>query len=607
MEKIKKVINMIRYNIWTLVGFESVFKIISFFIFTPLFFHIFDFIMNVTGYRYLTMENVFSFLLNPFTFFMLLVLIFLMTIYTMFDITTIIIILDGSYQKKKIKIIDAIRISLNKCKKYFHYQNIPLAFLVLFLIPFLNMGLAPNFITTIKIPEFITEFIIQDQLLFPMLIVLLILLTILLLRWIYSLHYFVLEDLSFKEARRKSAVLGKKNHIRDLVAIFLVQFALTISYFLFVILGIIIIIGLDKLLGSILIIKSITTTVIWVFIAISFILVTVLSTPISYASISVLYYIRKYKKGEDSKNISFHISSSNKVKNLKLKKLVYLFYLIAIVFGTIFTYGIYKGSYNLNIEHVRTQEVTAHRGASRDYPENTMIAFTKAKELGADWIELDVQQTKDGRIIVMHDTNFKRTTGVNKHTWELTYDEIEKLDAGSFKDKSFKGEKIPLLEEVIEFAKDNNMKLNIELKPTGHETDFEKTVIDIINSYSFKKDCVITSQVYDVLENVKEYDDTIETVYVMSFAYGDITKLQAADHFSVEATSVTSTLVNRVHKEGKELYVWTVNTEENMLKMIDLRVDNIITDDIKLAKDTIYSSKTSNLINEYVNFIDKIF
>ena len=66
-------------------------------------------------------------------------------------------------------------------------------------------------------------------------------------------------------------------------------------------------------------------------------------------------------------------------------------------------------------------------------------------------------------------------------------------------------------------------------------------------------------------------------------------------------------LVNRVHNEGKQLYAWTVNTKDNIKNMIDLKVDNIITDNITLAKDTIYESKTSNLINEYVGWIEKIF
>ncbi len=606
MKKIRKVIEIIRYNIWGLVGFEAIFKIISFLIFTPLFLHMFDWIMNVTGYKYLTFENIFSFFLNPFTFLMILLLLFLMTIYAMFDIITIIVILDSSYQKKKIKIVDAIRISLNKCRNLFHIQNFSLSFLVLFMIPFLNLGLASSFISTIKIPEFINEFILQNPFLFSLFNILVISLSILLLRWIYSIHYFVLEDVSFNESKKRSISLGKKCHTRDWFSIVFVQLALTIFYLLLLVIGILIIVGLDKIFANV-ILKSITTTIIWLFIAFSFLIVTVLSTPISYATISVLYYFRKEQKKEKIKNVSFHITNSNKATNLKLRKVAVLFYVLAILFGSIFTYGVYKGSYNLNIEHIRRQEVTAHRGSSIHYPENTMSAFKAAKDEGADWIELDVQQTKDGKIIVIHDTNFKRTAGVNKHTWELTYEEIKKLDVGSFKNKKFKGEKVPLLEEVIAFAKDNNIKLNIELKPTGHEKDFEKTVIDIINEYSFSENCVVTSQVYEVLKNVKKYDRHIETVYVMSLAYGDITELKEADHFSIEATSVTEKLVSKVHKEGKELYVWTVNAEDTIRKMISLKVDNIITDDIKLAKDTIHASRTSNLINEYVEWIDKIF
>lgn len=230
-----------------------------------------------------------------------------------------------------------------------------------------------------------------------------------------------------------------------------------------------------------------------------------------------------------------------------------------------------------------------------------------AKNLGTDWIELDVQQTKDGKIIVIHDTNFKRTTGVNKNTWELTSDEVKKLDAGSWFDEKYEGEKIPFLEEVIEFAKMNNIRLNIELKPTGHETGFEKNVIDIINKANFKDRCVVTSLVYDVLENVKKYDKDIKTVYVMGLAYGDITALKAADHFSVEATSITENLVSHVHREGKQIYAWTVNTKESIQEMVDLNVDNIVTDNIELAKDIIYASKTSNVLNEYIRRIENIF
>ena len=607
MSSIKKVGAMLKCNLKQLLIFELIFKLLSFLIFTPLFISIFNLIMKLTGYNYLTLENIISFFLNPITLILLLVLVLLMMIYTMFDITTIIITLDASYNGQKIKVIDAMRIAIAKCRKLFHLKNILLAVMVLFLIPFLHIGVASSFITTIKIPEFILDFIVKNKTLLILFLIVVIGLVILLLKWMYSLNYFVLEDVNFKEARKRSINISKKNHLKDLLTITVIQILSSVFYFLFVALGVLVIFLFNKIFGNIIIIKSIFTTIIWFFIAISFIGYTLLATPISYAGISSLYYLHKGKKGEKIKSIKLTSNSHDLKIDKYLKRIVAAFVLVSLILGTVFTYGLYKGKYNLNIEYVRTLEVTAHRGASVNYPENTMSAFVGAKELGADFIELDVQQTKDGKIIVMHDTNLKRTTGVNKNTWEVTYDEIKDLDAGSFLDKKYKDEHIPLLRDVIEWAKDNDMKLNIELKPTGREKNFEKSVIDIVEEFDYVNNCVVTSQVYSVLENIKKENDKVETVYVMSIAYGNITTLKYADHFSVEASNVNRALVNRVHNEGKQLYAWTVNTKDNIKNMIDLKVDNIITDNITLAKDTIYESKTSNLINEYVGWIEKIF
>ena len=233
-----------------------------------------------------------------------------------------------------------------------------------------------------------------------------------------------------------------------------------------------------------------------------------------------------------------------------------------------------------------------------------MAVFEDAKDFGADWMELDVQQSRDGQIFVMQDTNFMRTAGVDRNTWEMDY-EIRTLDVGSFFDSRFAGERAPLLSEVIAFAKENGIKLNIEMKPSGREHEFEQKVAEIIETENFADQCVVTSQVYDVLEKMKLCNSRIRTVYVMSIAYGDINALTAADHFSIEASNVTEKLVSDVHNAGKEVYAWTVNTEESINRMIDLNVDNIITDDITLAKECIYLSKTSDVVAEYVKWLSK--
>ncbi len=605
MKKISKVKNILKFNLKPLIGFEIIYKLSTSIIFIPLFLSIFKLITKVSGYTYLTFENIFNFLLNPLTLIFLLFLILIMTFYTIIDISTIIIILDSSYAQKKITIKEAFILSLKKSIQVFKPQNILLSFLIMFLIPFLHLGISSSFISTISIPEFILDFIMNNNFLLAIYIILVILLCYLLFKWLYAIHYYVLEDCDFKEARKKSTNLSKKNKFKDFLSIVITELIISAIYFLFIFLGIVLILILTKVFSKTNLFSNLSITIIWLLIALSFVVLTLLTTPICYAIISVLYYQHKQKNNEEIKHLKIN-AKEIKQATKKFNILKYSVCFLILVSSLLFTYSLLNGKYNFNIEYLRTMEVTAHRGASKLYPENTMAAFVGAKQLNADWIELDVQQTKDEKLIVLHDTNFKRTTGVNKNSWQTTYEEVEKLDAGSFFSSEFKGEKIPLLEEVLDFAKKNNIKLNIELKPTGHEKNFEASVGELINKYDFASNCVITSQVYEVLENVKAYDPNLKTVYVMSLAYGDITSLKAADNFSIEASSVTKTLVNKVHNAGKELYAWTVNTESSINDMIELNVDNIITDNISLAKDTIYSSKTSNIIQEYVKFINNL-
>jgi len=606
MKNFKNTLGMLKYNIWTLVGFEALFKVLSFVIFTPLFLKSFTLVMHITGFNYLTLDNIMEFLSKPSTMAMLLLIIILMTIYTMFDITTVIIILDESYHKRKIKMVEAVRRSLKKVFRVLIPTNIVLPFMVLFLIPFLNLGVASSFVSTIKVPEFIMDFITNNYFFLSILIVVIIGLTWLFLRWIYTLHYFVLEDLSFFRACKKSINLGKKHHFSDIVIILLVQFLAFIIYFIFIILGILGIIYLNQIC-KVIWLKSFISTLIWVFIAISFIVMTSLATPLSYAAISSLYYYRKNKINEEIINKEIVNDNRDIHMNKKLKKAIGLIIVLGILGGTTFTYGLYKGHFNLNIEYARTIEVTAHRGSSKYYPENTMPAFIEAKNEGAEFIEIDVQETRDGEVIVIHDTNFSRTCGVDKNTWELDLNEVKELDAGSFKDAKFKETKIPTLEEVIVFAKENNMKLNIEIKPTGHEKNLEQNVINLVNQYDFKDEAIVASQDYKVLEKVKYIDSSINTLYVMSIAIGDITEFRYADGFSLEASNINTYLVKKVHKSGKKLHVWTINSEDNINKMIDLKVDNIITDDVVLTKSMVMQSKTSDLISEYIKVIESVF
>ena len=205
-----------------MLKFEFVFKLLTVIIFSPLFLCLFNLIMNITGYDYLTKENFLSFLLNPITIIMLIILFILITIYCLFDIGVIITLIDSSYQNRSIKLKDAIIYSYNKSIKVFKPKNILIMFLVLFLIPFLNMGIGANLIYSIKIPEFIMDYINSNHILFIFYLFVIIILIIIFLNWIYSLHYYFLEDCTFKEAIKKSKNLNKKSHLKDLHKYYLV-------------------------------------------------------------------------------------------------------------------------------------------------------------------------------------------------------------------------------------------------------------------------------------------------------------------------------------------------------------------------------------------------
>lgn len=609
MGSIKRVFKMLTLNFMTLIKFEFLFKVMTTAIFMPLFLLGFKLAMKLTGYSYLTIENIIGFITNPITIITGLLILIAMTVYSMFEIIGIIVIFDESVRGDKIRLLDVIRAAGTGCLKAFRPSNVLVCFFVLFLIPFVNVGISTNVVDQLKLPEFIMDYIHSNILYTVIYILILVFLAVLLIRWIYSLHYMVLEGLSFRKARKKSIALGKKRYIPDLSSWAIILVLNTVFYMFIIILGIFGIDVLNHVMVNHPIWESIIVTLIGIVIGIALLAYIMLNTPISYAAISNTFYKNKELKGEERAPfdaINTVAGEKTAIAYKRAKTAIIVITFLGIIGGGILSYAVISGRANVNFEVTRVMEITAHRGASVDYPENTMAAFKAAKELGADWIELDVQQTKDGIIIVSHDSNFKRTCKVDKKVWEVTYDEVKTYDAGSAFGKEFAGEKIPSLEEVVEYAKFNNIRLNIELKPTGHEENFEQNVLDIIDKYDFAERCVITSQNYAVLVNVKNINPEIKTIYVMSIGIGNIIELDKADGYSLEATNITKKLVKRLHNNGKEVYAWTVNTDESIKKMIDLNVDNIITDNIDLAKEQVERSKTKTILTVFTDVLEKV-
>ena len=230
--------------------------------------------------------------------------------------------------------------------------------------------------------------------------------------------------------------------------------------------------------------------------------------------------------------------------------------------------------------------VTAHRGASGLAPENTIAAMLKAIEYESDFSELDVQETKDGQLILLHDDDLQRTTNDSGPIWEKTYADLQGVDAGSWMSPEFAGEPIPLFSSVIDTVK-GKMKLNIEIKINNHQQDLERRVVNLIEEKDFADQCIVTSFNRPTVEKVKELNPNLKVGLIFSkWPVGDIYNNNWS-LLSVNAKLVDREFVEKAHQAGKEVHVWTVNEPEDMKRMMDYGVDNIITNRPDVLQDVL--------------------
>lgn len=241
-------------------------------------------------------------------------------------------------------------------------------------------------------------------------------------------------------------------------------------------------------------------------------------------------------------------------------------------------------------QNIHKPQVCGHRGASGYAPENTLAAFRLAKQMGATWIEFDVQLSADGVPIILHDDTLERTTNLRQpeRPTALGLEELKKLDAGSWFGVEFSGEPIPTLDEVLsEFGE--TLGLNIELKSRpGFEADngLEQKVADAVRRYNLQDKVLVSSFDPFRLMSLHRYAPEIR----LGALYTDKTEqyphnfdpIKMAQSFGAVAihpqyTLVNPELVERGHEAGLQVNTWTVNETDDMERLIGLGLNLIIT------------------------------
>ena len=574
-------------------------------VFKPLLTGVMKLALKAQGLSYLSDETIGTFIRSPLTWFFLLLIVLGMAFFTLFDICCIITCIHASFRKQAMPLLALMRKGLKTSLRVIYQRNIVMILYLLIIIPMTHALVISGYITKFTVPQFIVDYIMSHTWLAILYVGFWIYIGLRSFHWIYSLHYFCLENCNFKQARKRSWKLQKNHYWTDLIIVLGWSAACIGIYYGVILSGSWLVSRVNQALPTQDLFSSLTLSGISLLMDVCGALFFCFDLPLFFICISLLFYYRKAAAGERIPRVFRDLDNAYRITNTRWVKKIYMYrkriiaLSIVVVIGVNFAYNFADRRGVLHMGLDNPVEVTAHRGYSAVYPENTIPAFKGAIQVGADWAELDVQQTADGEVIVMHDSNLKRTTGLDKEVWQVTWDEIKDLDNGSWFDKKYQTVRIPTLEEVLKVCR-GKIHLNIEIKPSGHDKDLEEQVAKLLKKYHMRDTCVVSSLKYDSLRKIKQADDSIETAYITSVSYGNFTDLKYADGYSVESTLLSKSFVNKAQKAGKQIYVWTVNSEERLEKVVGMGIDNVITDDPVMAKELIYEQEHSTFWDRYV-------
>lgn len=559
--------------------FEYLFMLVTSFAIIPIISFIFNRMIRVFGSGSILNGEVYKLGLS-YTGIMGLIAICLVAVLVLFiEFGVIITITQQHYFGKNILIIDALLTTLSKTPKLFGFGFIQLIFFLLFLLPFIDSPLSSSLYSLFNVPIFLNRHILGSSYVMVILLAILLLISVYtILRWIFVLHFIMIQGLSIRNAIKGSLILTKGKRMSIFIYLFLLNAAVfSLAFFL---------ISSVAYLPSWLnmnVLKifsahyslTLTTVLTYMF--------TLLLVPINMIFLTRLFYNFNRQRGvmpQDDLHIYrsrwmgvFEKQALAFLKGRTRKRTLYVSILsVYLVLALFVSYAA-----NDNLVYVKWSVLlSAHRGDTLAAPENSLQAVQSSIDQGIDAVEVDVQITNDGVVVLHHDYNLRRMTGIAKRVNELSYDEVEQLDISNKNGEEEEPIRIPMLSEVLAAAQ-GKARLIIDLKPYGSGEELVKEVVKLIEQFDMVQYCYIQSFDGATLKQIRELNPDIKIGQILYFAVGDLSQLDV-DFYTIEQVMLTKQLVDRAHKNGREVWVWTVNSERNLKEVLRFEIDGIITD-----------------------------
>ena len=578
--------------------FEFAYKLVAFAVIFPIVLLAINSLMKIAGISYLTNEYIQRVITHPIVIIAIFIAICVFVFYCTYEMTYLSVCFETKRTSCNASIVDIFYNSYKVFRRVFKPKHIGLSIFYFISIMASNVTVLFNILYSETNTNLIKMYVLRNHWYIKAAVILVfVIMFAVVIPGIYAMNICMMEGLGFREAYKKSARMVKKHPVGTISALVVYNlFILAIIGITYVLISVFLVAGVKLLnmayLGNAIFLSALRTE----RFIIKCILVCV-AIPLSFSAITHMYY-----RYTDIDDITFEFIDIQEGPARRRRIAYAVIMAAALVADACYLLISFNNNPFENVAIFHETKVMAHRGASTEAPENTMAAFQKAIDDMADYIELDVQLTNNGEVIVMHDSNAYRTTGVDANIVNMTYKEVKTLDAGSWFSDEYVGENVPSLKEVLELTQ-GKIKLNIELKPADNGTALAKNTVRLIEKYNMVNDCVITSFSESALKAVKTYNQEIKVGYILSAAYGDFYDMKNVDFFSVNAAFLSKRTIDAIHNSGKQVYAWTVNNKDSIKNLTNKGVDGVITDNPVLARETIYSRDTSETIINMIRYV----
>lgn len=585
------------------VIFELLAKLFLLAIGVPVIAYLLKYTMKISGVTYLSDENLLIYLKKPTTIFAFIVLLFCVAFFTFVELSALVTCFSCHSKRQKITVGGMFVSGLKAFSKAFRWSGIPRFLVFMAFMPIVQFTFASGQFLAPLMPIVRTIFrSVSSTAAVVVYVLIQVLVVILIVDKSYSLHYLVLTEHSFTDCIKKSRQAISGNKSRMAVSLFFWSICMlvisAVATFGIAFIIVFIIKGFSEPVKAFRTALKVLKYAGRIFM--------ILSSFLSVPAVTCWITQHFFEDTENTETIILPDSSNRKMKPSTRIAVISVMTVSGILLNMTYIQAIYKGNINLNTGILTRTQITAHRGYSAVAPENTMYAFEEAVGIGADYIELDVQLTADGQLVVFHDNTIDRTTDGKGKLSKYTYEELQEFSAGSWfsKDGMFDDAKIVLFSDVLECV-GNDILLNIEIKNHGDIIRTAEKTVEVIEEYGIERSCYVTSFSYKALKTVKKLNPKIKTGLIANIATStSFSQLKYIDAVSLNYIFINQSVVNMAHQNGKRVFVWTVDNRSDIQHMIAMGVDNIITN----RPDRVSEIVTSKSIGDtFLTILEKIF